>query len=108
QTPFYQKLWGEAGVAPGDIQSLSDLASLPQYTIDDIRHSIERTPPFGDYQSLSFEDGTHTPLRIYTSGGTTGAPRPTIYSQWDREVGAILSARTFMMAGVRPGDAVMN
>lgn len=108
ETPFYRRLWSEAGIEPGDITALSDLPALPEYTIDDIRNSIERDPPFGDYQSLSFADGSHTPLRIYTSGGTTGAPRPTIYSQWDREVGAILSARTFMMAGVRPGDAVVN
>ena len=108
ETPFYKTLWKESGIEPGDISSLSKLSSLPQYTIDDIRDSIERKPPFGDYQSLSFADGAHTPLRIYTSGGTTGTPRPTIYSQWDREVGAILSARTFMMAGVRPGDAVLN
>ena len=81
---------------------------IPQYTIDDIRESINLAPPFGDYQKYNFSDGAHTPLRIYTSGGTTGAPRPTIYSAWDREVGAILSARTFYMHGIRPGDAVMN
>src|SRR5699024_7709934 len=69
---------------------------------------IDLKPPFGDYQKYLFEDGTHEPLRFYTSGGTTGAPRPTIYSAWDREVGAILSARTFYMHGIRPGDAVMN
>lgn len=106
--PFYQKLWAENGFDPSDIRSLDDLTRMPMYTIDDIRDSIERKPPMGDYQGLEFEDGRHTPLRVYTSGGTTGAPRPTIYSQWDREVGAILSARTFYMQGVRPGDAVIN
>lgn len=108
QIPFYQLLWKKHDFSPADVKSLADLSKVPMYTIDDIRDSIERKPPFGDYQKYHFEDGTHTPLRIYTSGGTTGAPRPTIYSAWDREVGAILGARTFYMHGIRPGDAVMN
>ncbi|SFE57929.1 phenylacetate--CoA ligase family protein [Alteribacillus iranensis] len=106
--PFFQKLWAKHDFDPSDVKSLEDMHKIPQYTIDDIRESIERKPPFGDYQSLLFEDAAHTPLRFYTSGGTTGAPRPTIYSQWDREVGAILSARTFYLQGIRPGDAVIN
>lgn len=106
--PFYQKLWARHGFSPSDVRTVDDLHLVPQYTIDDIRDSIERQPPFGDYQSHHFADAATTPLRFYTSGGTTGMPRPTIYTQWDREVGAILSARTFYMQGVRPGDAVIN
>lgn len=106
--PFYQKLWKGADFEPADVKSVADLANVPMYNIDDIRESVDREPPFGDYQSHHFTDGAHTPLRFYTSGGTTGMPRPTIYTQWDREVGAILSARTFYMQGVRPGDAVVN
>lgn len=106
--PFFQRLWKEHDFTPSDVKTLDDVSKIPSYDIDDIRESIDLDPPFGDYQKYKFEDGTHEPLRIYTSGGTTGAPRPTIYSAWDREVGAILSARTFYMHGIRPGDAVMN
>lgn len=106
--PFYQRLWKKRDFHPDDVKSLDDMSKIPMYTIDDIRESIKLAPPFGDYQRFHFKDGTHTPLRFYTSGGTTGAPRPTIYSAWDREVGAILSARTFYMHGIQPGDAVMN
>ncbi|WP_273717172.1 phenylacetate--CoA ligase family protein [Alkalihalobacillus pseudalcaliphilus] len=108
EIPFYQRLWAKHDFTPEDIQSLEDMHKIPLYTIDDIRESIQLEPPFGDYQKYHFDDGTHEPLRFYTSGGTTGAPRPTIYSAWDREVGAILSARTFYLHGIRPGDAVMN
>lgn len=108
ELPFFQRLWKKHDFTPGDVQSLDDMHKIPQYTIDDIRESIEISPPFGDYQKYLFKDGAHEPLRFYTSGGTTGAPRPTIYSAWDREVGAILSARTFYLHGIRPGDAVMN
>ncbi len=106
--PFFQRLWKKYDFSPSDVKSLLDMQKIPQYTIDDIRESIDVAPPYGDYQKYHFKDGTHTPLRFYTSGGTTGAPRPTIYSAWDREVGAILSARTFYLHGIRPGDAVMN
>lgn len=108
EIPFFQRLWAKHDFSPEDVKSLDDVSKIPSYTIDDIRDSINIDPPFGDYQKYHFEDGKHTPLRFYTSGGTTGAPRPTIYSAWDREVGAILSARTFYMHGIRPGDAVMN
>jgi phenylacetate-CoA ligase len=42
------------------------------------------------------------------SGATPGAPRPTLYTQWDREVGAILTARALYLQGIRPGDVVVN
>ena len=42
------------------------------------------------------------------SGATTGAARPTLYTQWDREVGAILTARALYLQGIRPGDVVIN
>ena len=42
------------------------------------------------------------------SSGTTGASRPTVYTQWDRDVGALLTARALYMQGIRPGDVVMN
>ena len=42
QVPFYQRHWGEAGLEPGDIAGLDDLARLPVVTKDDLMDSIER------------------------------------------------------------------
>jgi phenylacetate-CoA ligase len=42
------------------------------------------------------------------SGGTTGKSRPTLYTAWDREAGAILTARALYQVGIRPGDIVLN
>ena len=47
-------------------------------------------------------------MRVYMSGGTTGASRPTLYTAWDREAGAILMARALYMQGIQPGDVVIN
>lgn len=104
--PFYRRRWQTAGVEPGDIATLEDLRKLPTYTVEDIRQSVEDHPPFGDYLGLDPRAGD-VPLRIHASGGTTGEPRPTFYTPWDREVGNILRARSCYFHGMRPGDLVM-
>jgi phenylacetate-CoA ligase len=106
--PFVRRRWDAAGVGPADLARLEDLSRFPAYTVDDIRKSIEEHPPYGDYQGVLPRDALVEPLRIYMSGGTTGDSRPTLYTQWDREVGAVLTARALYAFGVRPGDVVLN
>lgn len=107
EIPFFQRHWGRAGMEPGDIRSLDDLRKIPPYTVHDIRESIERNPPFGDFMGLSPEDGKRMPLVLQTSGGTTGLPRPMLYAPQDREAMAILGGRRFALHGIRPGDLVL-
>jgi phenylacetate-CoA ligase len=107
EIPFFQRHWRAAGLAPGDITSLADIEKIPPYDVNDIRASIERNPPFGDFMGISPEDGARMPLVLQTSGGTTGLPRPMLYAPRDREVMAILGGRRFAMHGVRPGDMVL-
>ena len=104
--PFYSRLWRAAGLEPGDIRSLDDITRLPIFTIKDIRESIERKPPFGDYMGISPADAKRAPLVLVTSGGTTGLPRPMLYSLREREIMSIIRARSLHMHGVRPGDLV--
>jgi phenylacetate-CoA ligase len=108
RVPFFRKRWEAAGFHPDDIRTLGDLAKAPSYKVDDIRHSIEANPPLGDYQGASIGNATESPLRLYMSGATTGAARPTLYTTWDREAGAILTARALYAQGIRPGDVVLN
>lgn len=107
--PFYRSHWEKHGFHPDDLKSLDDLTRIPQYTVYDIRDSIERCPPFGDYQGIDWTTQAGVvPGRIFFSGGTTGRSRPTLYTPWDREVGAILSARALWLQGLRPGYTVIN
>ncbi len=106
--PFFARRWSDAGFDPASIESLDDLANAPTYTVDDIRESIEAHPPFGDYQGVSVDSAAVEPMRLFTSGGTTGNSRPTLYTAWDREVGALLTARALYLQGIRPGDVVLN
>lgn len=108
QVPFFAKRWEAAGFDADSIASLDDLWLAPAYTVDDIRRSIEAHPPWGDYQGVVPADAAREPMRVYMSGGTTGKSRPTLYTQWDRDVGALLTARALYMQGIRPGDVVLN
>jgi phenylacetate-CoA ligase len=108
RVPFFRRLWSGAGFDPASLGSLEDLWRAPVYTVDDIRKSIEAYPPYGDYQGVTPESARHEPMRVFMSGGTTGKSRPTFYTQWDREVGALLTARALYRQGIRPGDVVLN
>jgi phenylacetate-CoA ligase len=108
RVPFFRRRWDAAGVGPESIRTLADLERFPAYTVDDIRKSIEEHPPYGDYQGVTPDQARGEPIRIYMSGGTTGESRPTLYTQWDREVGAVLTARALYAFGIRPGDVVLN
>ena len=107
EIPFFQRHWTRAGIEPGAIRSLDDLVHLPPYGVAEIRDSIERNPPFGDFMGLSPADGATMPLVLQTSGGTTGLPRPMLYCPQDRETMAILGGRRFALHGIRPGDMVL-
>ncbi|MCU1484103.1 MAG: hypothetical protein JWN67_849 [Actinomycetia bacterium] len=106
--PFFAKRWAEAKFDPRDLKSVEDLWQVPFYTVDDIRKSIDEHPPWGDYQGVTPGQALTEPMRIWMSGGTTGKSRPTFYTHWDREAGAILTARALYMQGIRPGDVVLN
>lgn len=108
QVPFFARRWEEAGFDPASITQLSDLSRAPSYTVDDIRRSIEDHPPLGDYQGVLPADALESPMRVFMSGGTTGRSRPTLYTAWDREAGALLTARALYLQGIRPGDVVLN
>ena len=103
EIPFYKRHWTNHGMEPGDIRTLDDLRKVPPFDVSHIRDSIARNPPFGDHLGLSPEDGKRMPLVLQTSGGTTGLPRPMLYSPQDRETMAILGGRRFAMHGIRPG-----
>ncbi|MGB3415266.1 MAG: hypothetical protein WBA36_01220 [Mesorhizobium sp.] len=106
QVPFYQRHWGRAGLKPGDIRGIEDISIIPPFSVADLRESIELMPPFGDYMGYDPKSDSPMPLVMQTSGGTTGIPRPMLYSPRDREVVNIMGARRLYAHGVRPHDLV--
>jgi phenylacetate-CoA ligase len=107
QLPFYQRLWGEAGILPGDIRSVDDIAKLPSFGKADIMAAIERCPPLGDHHGRDIPiDGKIFPMVLQATSGTTGRPQPLLFSPRTREVQNILAARAFIMQGLRESDLV--
>lgn len=100
---FYRELWTQHGVDQGDVQSLEDLSRLPTFTSDDIKKNQEAHPPFGTIQGVEVATA-NLPLKVQTSGGTTGKPRPTLFGPIDWEMNALTCARALYIQGGRPGD----
>src|SRR5262245_49390829 len=102
RSPFYRRLWGEAGVRPETLQSLDDLARFPFVRKDAIRIDQEAHPPFGSNVCCPPE----AIARVHGTSGTTGRPTAFAISRddWAR-IGAA-GARIMWSFGVRPADTV--
>jgi len=98
--PFYRRIWKERGFSPEEIRTVEDIVKIPFVTKRDILESIERFPPFGDYQ------GDFPSIRIQASTGSTGKPKPIFHTRNDWENIASLWARRLYAQGMRPNDIV--
>jgi phenylacetate-CoA ligase len=104
QNPFYKNKWTEAGLAPKDIRGIKDIHKIPIVSSVDFKAEIETMPPFGAHQGISRSIMEGKPLKIQSSGGTTGKPRPTFYGPIEWEIGGLSQARAMYIQGARPGD----
>ncbi len=93
----YKAKFDAAGVHPGDLRELSDIAKFPFTTKADLRE----TYPFG-----MFAVPREQVVRIHASSGTTGKPTVVGYTQRDIDNWADLVARSIRAAGGRRGDKV--
>ena len=106
QNEFYRRRWSAAGLEPGDIRSIDDSVKIPTFDSDDIKADQEANPPFGLIHGAGRDYLKDTPLKLQTSGGTTGKPRPTLYGPIEWELNGLTMARVLYINGVRPGDVL--
>ena len=107
QMAFYRRLWGRAGIEPGDIRGLEDLARLPTFGKPEIVESIALAPPFGDFGGLdSYPPGQRPPVIFHTTSGTTGKPQPLLFGPKSREVQNLLLGRLYHLQGFTRDDVV--
>jgi phenylacetate-CoA ligase len=97
KVPHYTRAFDAAGVHPGDIRELADLARLPFTTKQHLRDAYP-------YQMLAVP--RERLARIHASSGTTGQPTVVGYTQHDLDVWSDLMARSIRAAGGRPGQLV--
>jgi len=95
--PHYRKAFDAAGVKPGDLKTLADLARFPFTTKKDLRDNY----PFG-----MFAVPREKVVRVHASSGTTGKPTVVGYTAKDIDMWATVMARSIRAAGGRAGDIV--
>ncbi len=96
-SPFYRRRLEEAGVAPPDVTSLTDLERLPFTTADDLRAGYP----------LPLLSAKHSDIvRVHSSSGTTGKRKILCYTQKDIESWTYMFARCYEMAGLTREDRV--
>ncbi len=88
-----------AGVAPGHLKTLSDIARFPFSVKTDLRDNY----PFG-----LFAVPREQVLRLHASSGTTGRPTVVGYTKGDLDLWADLMARSLACMGAQPGDIFHN
>ncbi len=96
--PHYRNCFKQAGLEPGDIRSLKDLAGLPFTVKNDLRDNY----PYG-----LFTTDLGEVVRVHSSSGTTGIPTVVGYTRSDLEVWSELMART-LTAGGGSRDSVVH
>ena len=97
--PHYRKKYDAAGVHPGDLKQLSDLAKFPFTTKLDLRD----TYPYG-----MFATPMRDVVRVHASSGTTGKPTVVGYTANDIAMWANLMARSLRAAGCSADDIILN
>ena len=93
----YTRKFDAAGVHPGDLRTLADLARFPFTTKEDLRAAY----PFG-----FFSVPREQVARIHASSGTTGKPTVVGYTRNDLATWGNLVARSIRAAGGRAGMKV--
>ena len=106
RTGFYRRLWGGAGIEPGDIRGLADIGRLPVFDKSDLMASIEAHPPFGDFGGFDPRDADHEPVIFHTTSGTTGRPQPLLFGAKSREAQNLLLGRVYRLQGIVGSDVV--
>jgi phenylacetate-CoA ligase len=93
--PFYQDRFAKAGIKPGLIKSINDLAKLPFTTKEDLRDNY----PFG-FLAIPLDQV----VRVHASSGTTGQPIVVGYTRGDLNTWAELTARIATAGGATARD----
>jgi phenylacetate-CoA ligase len=81
-SPFYGKLYRDAGIEPGDLKTLADVRKVPKIDKGMLRDVQSRPPfPYGDMLAVPLSDVTE----FRQTSGTTGTPvyQADTWQDWD-------------------------
>jgi phenylacetate-CoA ligase len=103
-SPFYRATLDEAGIKPGDIRHVEDLARVPFMEKRSIADSQADGTLLGINQCARLDEI----VRIQATGGTTGQPMRIGLTRRDIEDYCETGARALWAMGCRPGDIVFE
>jgi phenylacetate-CoA ligase len=104
---FYRRRFDQLGLAPSDIGSVDDLDRWPLVDKAEMMVDAAEHPPYGTYTTMTDDVWADRGWMMFSSSGSTGAPRVFRYSQLDREQWAWANARALHSMGVVRGDTVL-
>lgn len=96
KVPYYRGLFEAAGLRPGDICTVDDLAKIPTSTKDDVA-----TVPVEDRMARGVN-----PERLvrHVTSGSTGLPSVILRTRWEDAQLLLMQLRAQVVAGLRPTD----
>ncbi|SPD71907.1 putative Phenylacetate-coenzyme A ligase [uncultured Desulfobacterium sp.] len=99
RSPFYRRIWDNAGIKPEDIRGWDDIRHIPIVTKYDFGDDQKENPPYG----TAFTSPPNTQLKYWQTSGTTAKPRLWTETKEDWENGIFLYSRGLYAHGIRPG-----
>src|SRR3990172_6581916 len=105
RSPFYHKLYSDAGIEPGDIKTIADIARVPRVEksmMRAIQGPGKKPFPYGDILAVPLEEVTE----YHQTSGTTGQPVYQAHSWQDWDVFAEEWAYILYAEGYRAGQRV--
>jgi len=105
-SPFYRRRFARLGISPGDIRSIDDLSRWPVVDKTEMMADATEHPPYGTYSTMTDEVWAERGWMMFSSSGSTGAPRVFRYSHIDREAWAWANARALLAMGFQRGETV--
>lgn len=104
---FYRRRFDRLGLLPTDIRDVDELAAKwPVVTKAEMAEDAAAHPPYGTYSTMTDEVWAARGWMLFTTSGSTGAPRVFRYSHVDRDLWAWANARALLSAGIGKGDTV--
>jgi phenylacetate-CoA ligase len=106
-SPFYRRRFDRLGMAPSDIRTVEDLPKWPVVDKAEMMADAAEHPPYGTYTAMTDALWAERGWMMFSSSGSTGAPRVFRYSQIDRDYWSWANARALHSMGIAKGDTVL-
>ncbi len=105
-SPFYRRRFERLGLLPSDFRTTGDLEKWPVVDKSEMMVDALEHPPYGTYTTTTEEIWAKRGWMMFSSSGSTGAPRVFRYTHVDREMWSWANARALLSMGFQPGDTV--